>query len=217
MAWLKLIESAGNHLLALDPDFLEQLKPFYKKTFRIELIEPDLTIDLRPCPDGFIAEFAGPDEPEVTLRGSLWAFIQLSKEGAHSDVFAQGRITMSGDAELGQTFQRVLGNLKIDWEELTSRFVGDLAARKLHRAIDDIGTWLKQSNRQFKENSGEYFQEELRVAPSKVEVDDMTDKIESLRSDTARLEARVAKFRNSLNPSDEQPKKGQANQDKANA
>lgn len=217
MAWLKLIESAGNHLLALDPDFLEQLKPFYKKTFRIELIEPGLTIDLRPCPDGFIAEFAGPDEPEVTLRGSLWAFIQLSKEGAHSDVFAQGRISMSGDAELGQAFQRVLGNLQIDWEELTSRFVGDLAARKLHRAIDDIGTWLKQSNRQFKENSGEYFQEELRVAPSKVEVDDMTDKIESLRSDTARLEARVAKFRNSLNPSDEQPKKGQANQDEANA
>ena len=83
MAWLKLIESAGNHLLALDPDFLEQLKPFYKKTFRIELIVPGLTIDLRPCPDGFIVELAGPDEPEVTLRGSLWAFVQLSKEGAN--------------------------------------------------------------------------------------------------------------------------------------
>jgi ubiquinone biosynthesis protein UbiJ len=217
MAWLKLIESAGNHLLALDPDFLEQLKPFYKKTFRIELIEPGLTIDLRPCPDGFIVEFAGPDEPEVTLRGSLWAFVQLSKEGSHSDVFAQGRITMSGDAELGQAFQQVLGNLQIDWEELTSRFVGDMAARKLHRAIDDIGTWLKQSSRQFKENSGEYFQEELRVAPSKVEVDDMTDKIESLRSDTARLEARVAKLHNSLNPSAEQPKEGQAKQGKADA
>lgn len=217
MAWLKLIESAGNHLLALDPDFLEQLKPFYKKTFRIELIVPGLTIDLRPCPDGFIVELAGPDEPEVTLRGSLWAFVQLSKEGAHSGVFAQGRITMSGDAELGQAFQRVLGNLQIDWEELTSRFVGDLTARKLHRAIDDIGTWLKQSSRQFKENSGEYFQEELRVAPSKVEIDDMTHKIESLRSDTARLEASVAKLRNSLNPSDEQTNEGQANQDKANA
>ncbi len=217
MPWLKLIESAGNHLLALDPDFLEQLKPFYKKTFRIELIEPGLTIDLRPCPDGFIVEFEGPDEPEVTLRGSLWAFVQLSKEGAHSDVFAQGRITMSGDAELGQAFQRVFGNLQIDWEELTSRFVGDMAARKLHRAIDDIGTWLKQSSRQFKENSGEYFQEELRVAPSKVEVDDMTDKIESLRSDAARLEARVAKLRNSLNPSDGQPKEGQANKDEVDA
>jgi len=198
MTWLNFIESAGNHVLALDPDFLDQLAPFYKKTFRIELTEPALDLDLRPCPDGFIIEAAGENEPDVRLRGSLWAFSQLAKDGAHSDVFARGKINMSGDAELGQAFQRVLANLQIDWEELSASLLGDRAARTLHRTMTDIGTWFKQSSRQFHENSGEFIQEEIKVAPSRVEVDDMTDKVETLRSDAARLEARIAKLRDSL-------------------
>jgi ubiquinone biosynthesis protein UbiJ len=201
MTWLKLIESAGNHLLALDPYFLEQLKPFFKKTFRIELTEPALEIDLRPCPDGFIVELAGEEEPTVRLRGSLWAFAQLAKDGAHSQVFAEGKITMSGDAELGQAFQHLLANVQIDWEELSASLVGDMAARKLHRTLDEIGQWFGQSSRQFKENAGEYVQEEIKVAPSKVEVDDLTGKVEGLRSDTARLEARIAKLRKAFDAS----------------
>ena len=202
MVWLKFLESAGNHLLALDPDFLDQLEPFYKKTFRIELTEPALDIEIRPCPDGFIIETAGDKQPDVTLRGSLWAFARLANEGAHSEVFSQGHISMSGDAELGQAFQRVLGNVQIDWEELTANLLGDMAARKLHRTFSDAGNWFSQSSRQFKENSGEFIQEEIKVTPSRVEVDAMTDKVETLRSDTARLEARVAKLLASLKASE---------------
>jgi ubiquinone biosynthesis protein UbiJ len=205
MTWLKLIESAGNHLLALDPYFLEQLEPFFKKTFRIELTEPALEIDLRPCPDGFIVELAGDKEPDVRLRGSLWAFAQLAKDGAHSKVFAEGKITMRGDAELGQAFQHLLAKIEIDWEELSASLVGDRAAHKLHRALGDFRQWLDQSSRHFKENTGEYFQEEIKVAPSKVEVDDLTNKVEALRSDAARLEARIAKLRSGLNSSTNQP------------
>lgn len=195
MTWLKFVESAGNHLLALDPDLLEQLKPFYGKTFRIEIIEPAYSIDMRPCPDGFIVELASDDEPEVSLRGSLWAFVQLAKEGVHSDVFESGRITMSGDAELGQAFQNVLASLQIDWEELTSKFVGDMAARNIHRVFDEFRDWFSQSSQNIKENTGELIQEELKVAPARAEVDAMTQEIETLRSDVARLEARIAKLR----------------------
>jgi ubiquinone biosynthesis protein UbiJ len=205
MTWLKLIESTGNHILALDPYFLQQLKPFFKKTFCIELTEPALKIDLRPCPDGFIVELAGDKEPDVCLRGSLWAFAQLAKDGAHSRVFAEGKISMSGDAELGQAFQHLLANLQIDWEELSASLVGDMAAHKLHRALGELSQWFGQSSRQFKENVGEYFQEEINVAPSKVEVDDLTGKIEGLRSDTARLEARIAKLRTAFDASSKQP------------
>ena len=204
MTWLKLIESAGNHILALDPYFLEQLEPFFKKTFRIELTEPELEIDLRPCPDGFIVELASDVEPEVHLRDSLWAFAQLAKNGAHSKVFAEGKITMSGDAELGQAFQHLLGDVQIDWEELCASFVGDMAARKLHRALGELGQWFGQSSRHFRENAADYLQEEIKVAPSKVEVDDLTSKIEGLRSDAARLEARIAKLRAELNTSTKQ-------------
>ena len=200
MAWLKLIESAGNHLLALDPDFLDQLQPFLKKTFRIELIESEFSFDLRPCPDGFILEPATDTQAEVTLRGSLWAFAQLAREGAYSQVFAEGRITMEGDAELGQAFQRLLGKLDIDWEELTSQLLGDMAARQVHRTLEGLGNWFRQSSRYFHENTGEFLQQELKVTPSRVEVDALTNEIEKLRADSARLEARVARLQKAINP-----------------
>lgn len=203
MAWLKLIESAGNHLLALDPDFLDQLRPFYSKTFRIELIEPEFSFDLRPCPDGFIIEAASDTSPEVKLRGSLWAFAQLAREGSHSRVFSEGRIIMEGDAELGQAFQRLLGRLDIDWEELSSKLLGEMAARQVHRLIDDLGSWFRQSSEHFRENTGEFLQQELKITPAGVEVDAMAEEIDHLRADAARLEARIARLQKSIqNPED---------------
>lgn len=193
--WIKFAESAGNHLLAFDPVFLERLKPFYKKTFRIQLTEPALDIDLRPCPDGFIIEPVSGSEPEVTLRGSLWSFMRLAREGAHSKVFAERRITMQGDAELGQAFQRTLADLQIDWEEVVANLLGDSAARELGRALDSLGAWINQSTRYFQEDSGLFLQEELKVTPGRVETDALTQQIEALRADTARLEARVARLR----------------------
>lgn len=199
MAWLNIIESAGNHLLSLDPEFLEQLPPFYGRTFRIEIIEPDYAIDLRPCPDGFIFELANDRQPDVTLRGSLWAFVQLGKDGAHSDVFTKGRINMEGDAELGQAFQRALAGLQIDWEELIASLVGDMAARSIYRFADEFKNWFSQSNTQFKQNTGEILQQELKLAPSQVEADALARDIEILRSDVARIEARIAKLSTSIN------------------
>ena len=195
MAWLNLIESAGNHLLSLDPEFLEQLQPFYGKTFRIQLIDPDFAIDLRPCPDGFLVEHAADMIPEVTLSGSPWAFAQLAKEGAHSDVFAKGRISMQGDAELGQAFQRLLTGLQIDWEELIASLLGDRAARSLYRFAGELKNWFQQSSDHFKQNTGEILQQEFNIAPSKVEFDALRNDIETLRSDTARLEAHLAKLK----------------------
>lgn len=191
MAWLKLLESAGNHLLAYDLDLLERLQPFFGRRFRIELTEPAASFELRPCPDGFIIEPVEEQGADVTLSGSLWAFSRLAREGAHSNVFAQGKIQMHGDAELGQAFQRELGRMQIDWEELASTVVGDAAARGLHRLLLGMGDWAEQSARYFRENTGDLLREEWKLTPSREEIEDLGERIDTLRADTARLEARI--------------------------
>jgi len=199
MVWLNFIESAGNHLLSLDPEFLEQLPPFYGKTFRIELTGPKYTFDLRPCPDGFIIAPETDSEATVTLSGSLWAFAQLGKHGLHSDVFERGRIRMQGDTDLGQDFQRVLASLQIDWDELISSLLGDMAAHNIHRAASEVKSWLSQSVALFQENTGEILQQEIKAAPAAVEVNALSEEIETLRSDLARFEARLAKYSATIN------------------
>lgn len=200
MSWLKFVESAGNHVLGLDPDLLEQLKPFYGKTFHIEITEPPFSFELRACPDGFIIEHSNDDSSEtpanVSLSGSLWAFARLAKEGAQSDVFDQGRIILRGDAQLGQDFQRVFSKIDIDWQALIAERIGQSAASNIHRTFDEFRSWFSDSSQQVKQRTGEVIQTELKLAPNHQEVNTHSDEIDTLRSDVARLEARIKQFIN---------------------
>ncbi len=188
-----LLASAGNALLKLDPETLEKLAAFHDKRFCIELTEPDMHLFLKPVPEGF--EISTESDPEhaadVTLRGSLWSFARLAKDGSHSDVFHSGRIHIQGDAELGQAFQSVLSQIDLDWEELMSRFVGDFAARQTGQIFQEFGRWFSINAQSARHNFGEVLQEETRTVPAKREADDFTDEVESLRSSVERLEARI--------------------------
>ncbi len=194
MSTIKLIERAGNFVLSLDPETAEQISSFTDKVFCIELVEPSFTIYLLPCIDGFTLEKHITTQADVTLSGSMLSFVKLAREGAHSDVFHTGRIRMTGDAELGQAFQNVMMQLDIDWEEITSKFVGDFASRQIHRVFDEVSSWFGKSKTQFKQNLGEVLQEEWRTVPSPVEVERFTTDIEKLRADTDRLQARIEQF-----------------------
>ncbi len=191
MSVIELIEQAGNLVLSLDPETAQLLENFEGKTFCIEIQEPNYTVYLSPCEDGFALDSHTGQTPDVTLSGSLWSFIKLAREGNDSDVFHTGRIRMQGDAELGQAFQHVMMQLDIDWEELTSKVVGDFASRQIHTVVSEINSWFAQSKRQFNQNLGEVLQEEWRKVPSQVEVERFTDNIEQLRSDLERIEARI--------------------------
>lgn len=194
MSVIKLIERAGNFVLSLDPETAELLSDFQDKLFCIELVEPQFTIYWVSCADGFTLEKENLAEPDVTLNGSLLSFAKLAREGAHSNVFHTGRIRMTGDAELGQAFQNVMMQLDIDWEEITSKFVGDFASRQIHKVFDEVSSWFGQSKIQFKQNLGEVLQEEWRTVPSPVEIDRFTTQIEKLRADAERLQARIEQF-----------------------
>jgi ubiquinone biosynthesis protein UbiJ len=137
MSVIKLIERAGNLVLSLDPETLISLADFKGKEFCIEILEPTYTVYLTPDTDGFTLNTAPTKESDVTLSGSLWSFMKLAREGSHSEVFHTGRIRMQGDAELGQAFQKVMMQLDIDWEEITSKIVGDFASRQLHNVMSN--------------------------------------------------------------------------------
>jgi ubiquinone biosynthesis protein UbiJ len=171
MSVIKLIERAGNLVLSLDPETLISLADFKGKEFCIEILEPTYTVYLTPDTDGFTLNTAPTKESDVTLSGSLWSFMKLAREGSHSEVFHTGRIRMQGDAELGQAFQKVMMQLDIDWEEITSKIVGDFASRQLHNVMSEVKSWFGSSATHFKQNFGEVLQEEWKTVPATVEVE----------------------------------------------
>lgn len=195
MSILEFVSSAGNALLRLDPETLEKLAPFRGKVFCIDLVEPEYTLYLHPSELGFEIENGSDTEDliqaDVTLKGSLWSFMRMAKDGHSSDVFHTGRIEMSGDAELGQAFQTVLTQIDIDWEELLSKAVGDTVSHQANVWFSQLSDWFKTSSDSAKRNAGEVLQEEVQLSPAPIEFEDFSEEIEELRSAVARLEARI--------------------------
>ena len=109
-------------------------------------------------------------------------------------VLFEGEVKISGDVELGQQFKQVLDRLHIDWEEALSQLTGDIVAHKAGHFLREIGSWWANSRERLSANGAEYLQQEMWVLPTRAEVEQFYQAVETLRDDVARLKARLEQF-----------------------
>lgn len=192
----ELLEGAGNTLLRLDPDSLRRLSALQGSVLGIEVREPELRLYLLPSGEGLRIEWEHTAEADVILRGTLWSFARLGREGMRGELFHDGSLEMSGDAELGQQYQQFLGRLDLDWEELLSRLLGDTPARKLGNLLRGLGGWAEEAGESAQRNLGEFLQEERRDLASRLRSDEFIEGVDELRSDVERLAQRVGRMKN---------------------
>ena len=129
-------------------------------------------------------------EADVVISGSL---ISLARMAAESDVAAlrEGSIELTGDAHIADDFSRLLALAKPDIEEELSGVVGDVAANRIGEIARGVTNWGREARTTMGANIREYLQEESRDVPSRYEADKFADKVDRLRDDVARLEARI--------------------------
>ena len=142
------------------------------------------------CPDeiALIGDFDG--EPDVAITGSILTLARLA--GASSeDAIRDGSLELIGDAEVAQAFQKLLGYGKPDIEEELSGVIGDVAAHRLGEVARSVGSWGREASATIRQNITEFLQEERRDVPSRYEVEAFTRKVDELRDDVARVEARL--------------------------
>ena len=130
------------------------------------------------------------EEADVVISGSL---MSLARMAADSDVGAlrEGSIELTGDAHIADDFSRLLALAKPDIEEELSGVVGDVAANRLGEIARGVTNWSREARTTMGANIREYLQEERRDVPSRYEAEKFADKVDRLRDDVARLEARI--------------------------
>jgi len=190
---IDFLERAGNRLLELDPDTSDKMSRLRGKVFKLELLVVGRTLYFIPADDGVQVrgEWTGP--VDITLKGSPLAFAQygLRKKGLENKAFIDKKVSIEGDVELAQDFQKLIRELDIDLEELLSHFVGDVAAHQIGRGARMFRNRIREAAQSLRLDIKEYLVEEIRVLAPDWRVTGYIERVDTLRADVERMEQRV--------------------------
>jgi ubiquinone biosynthesis protein UbiJ len=193
---IEVLENAGNRLLRFDPDTAASLSGMQGKVFKLEIQVVDKVLFFIPGEDGLQIREDWQGDVNITLKGSPLGFVQyaLRQKNADNRVFQNKKLIIEGDVELAQDFQRILGAIDIDFEELLSHYVGDVAAHQVGRGVRMFRQWAAEAAESLRLDTREYMEEELRVLAPDWRVAAFIDRTDVLRADVERLEQRVKRL-----------------------
>jgi len=197
---LGLLEGAINRYLALDSTSLARMGALQGRVIGLDITGIGLRLYVLPGADGVQILHHYEGEPDALLRGTPAAFARLAVGDDASAVLFAGDVRIVGDTELGQRFKAVLDGMEVDWEEQLSRVMGDVAAHQLARGARGVGAWARSSAASLRQDVSEYLQEEARLVPTTLEVEEYLEQVDGVRSDADRLEARIARLEAGLEP-----------------
>lgn len=129
-------------------------------------------------------------EPDVIISGSVVTLARMMGQSGDAAI-RDGSLDLSGDGETAQLFQQLLSHAKPDVEEEVSNLIGDVAAYRLGEFARGLGRWGRDARSVMGANVREYLQEESRETPSRCEFEKLSGKVNTLRDDVERIEARI--------------------------
>ncbi|HEY5700617.1 MAG TPA: SCP2 sterol-binding domain-containing protein [Gammaproteobacteria bacterium] len=198
---IHLAETALNRVLRLDPEFLEALAPLQDRILAVEFSGITRTFYAQLGVEGVtLLEQADVDalrpggQADVSFSGSPPAMLRMAsamRRGA-STIGEDVRIT--GDLAVLESLKSAFQRLDVDFEELLSRYVGDVAAHEIGRFAQVFQAWSRRTRETLLADTGEFLVEELRISPPAIELEDFAADVNRLRDDVERLEKRVARI-----------------------
>lgn len=195
---LTLAEATINQLLLLNPETVTQLDQLNGKVIAIQLTAPAISLSLQPSAIGIQIDMIERDDADVTLTGSASDFLRLLQATDSSAAMFGKTIRITGDSALASRFSQVLIDTALDWEGILAQIIGDLPAHELARYLKWKAALYLNASNSLMRNLEEYLQEEVRLLPSRPEISHFTSATDSLRQETERAAARLARLRQKL-------------------
>ncbi|HFD78763.1 MAG TPA: sterol-binding protein [Gammaproteobacteria bacterium] len=187
------LESALDLYLRQNPSARQKCAALAGRVIALELAGTGLTLYFLPDERGIqvFAHYEG--EVDTRLTGTPAGFARLML-GSREDALFQGAVEIHGDTATGEQFQQLLAASELEWEELLSRFTGDVIAHQAGEALRAATRYLGEVRDTLAQDLSEYLQEEARLLPTRVEIDYFLDEVDEFKADVERLEARVRRL-----------------------
>jgi len=191
---LMTVESIINKALEYDPATQSAMGELAGKVLAIECTLPPLTFYAvhSETDISLLGQYEG--EPDTTLRGSALSLATLAIDGQDRVSFFDTGVEVRGDHDLLRQIRKILKNLDIDWEAALSQLIGDVPAHLIGESLRTSAKWQKDAVERASSAAAEFSQEEVRLTPSKNEVDHFNGEVKHLANDVDRLAARINKL-----------------------
>ncbi len=189
---LKALEKAINKALGLDENMPSKLFALDQKV--VEIIIRPLQVNFfihfdqgKLC---LLDHYSG--HPDTIIHSSPIGLIRLSLlPASKARSLFNDKVRMSGDIELGQKIKLLFDELDIDWEGHLAFFTGDVVAHQIGSFVRKSFAFKQQLSDSLRHNVKEYLHEEVRLFPSRQEVDDFFHDLDELVLATDRLQAQM--------------------------
>lgn len=188
-----MIETAAlaglNHALGQTAWARGRLAPFAGR--RASLSMPPWRLEFEVVADGSLAPVAADGEPDVKV--SLPAETPFRLLQNREAALQAARV--EGSAEFATELAFVLRNLRWDYEEDLSRFVGDIAAHRIAGALRSFVDWQGQAARNLAENVAEYVTQENPLVARKDELAAFATDLAAFSVELERVDKRLGKLK----------------------
>ena len=191
-ALLAIAEIGSNRLLSLDEQVMAQCQTLQGRCIELHLTDLDFRLYCHPGSWGMrFSQEKPPRDVDATISGRVIALVNLSLQEDKISTSIRERVSIQGDARVAQQMQKILTELDIDWEEVLSKYTGDVMAYQIHKRAQGAGEWLRNSALSLLNTTSEYIREEQRLSPTQVEFERFQHQNTILKQDVERSEARL--------------------------
>lgn len=185
------VDLALNQALSGSSVAARDLQQLDGKAIALELKELPLRLYFLPRDGRLTVRAHHQGKPDMTVRTPSFALLEtVVKRG---ETPPRG-IELNGDAETAQTFSRLLKQADLDWEELLSRYVGDIAAHQIGNLARGLMRWGQDAAERLSQDLAEYLVYESTTLPPRHEVEAFLNDVDRLKNDAERLSARLQRL-----------------------
>ena len=189
----RLLETALNRALTLDPETRAGLAPLDGQRLQLHLESPSLAMELRVDGAALRVGPAQGEEPDLSVRAGIGALLGQLPFLKASGATPVGKVRISGDAELARQLQRLAEGFDPDWEQPFADALGPVIGPQVAKAVRAGLREARVQGAAFAKAGADYLTEESRDLVPKAEQQAFFDDVDALRDRVERLAARVAR------------------------
>lgn len=188
---LKALQTAINQAIKLDSQMPNKLVVLNDKVLEMIIAPLDVNffIQFKHGEIFLLDEYEG--HPDTIIHSNPIGLIRLSLlPASRARSLFNDKIRLSGDIELGQKVKQLFDEMDIDWEGHLAYFTGDVIAHQIGSFVRKGFSFKNHFKQSMSENTTEYLQEELRLLPTRHELEDFYEDIDQLSMAVERLQAK---------------------------